>query len=209
MRSHLVVVALVALVTLVGCAADDGGSAGPDGAAGCPLDESIAAVGAQPALKAQRCNVPGSMGARKWYRLSATLPGTTDVVQLELYDQAGPFAGGAVHTGTFPIETDVATCGVCLRAVGDKGAPTETAYFGTGGTVNITAIGTDGAPISAALNDATLVEVDANQAPVSGGCTTSIASLQIDGTVMEVGGSGGGGGGGTGGSGSCATTVGD
>lgn len=205
MRSHLVI---VVLVTLVGCGGDAGGSAGPDGASGCPLDESIAAIGAQPALKAQRCNYPGSMGTRKWYRLSATLPGTTDVVQLELYDQAGPFAGGAVHTGTFPVETDVATCGVCLRAVGDKGAPTAKEYFGTGGMVNITAIGADGAAISATLSDATLAEVDANHAPVSGGCTTSIASLQIDGTVMDVGGSGGGGGGG-GGAGSCPTTVGD
>ena len=214
MRIYLSI-ALAGSVALLGCSGDGvdqpgtpDAPGGTDAAAACPLDASIADLGTLSALKAQRCNVAGSMGTRKWYRLSATLPGTSDVVQLELYDQAGAFSGSTVHTGSFPIETDFATCGVCLRALGDKGTATAKEYFGTGGMVNITAIGANGASISATITDATLGQVDANHALVSGGCTATIASVQIDGTVMDVGGSGGGGGGG-GGTGSCPTTVGD
>src|SRR5262245_20852573 len=84
------------------------------------------------ALKAQRCNVPGSMGSKNWYRLSATLPGSTDVVQLELWPERGAFRGSAVRPGTFTIGGDdlsFATCGVCLRAMADKGTELQREYF--------------------------------------------------------------------------------
>src|SRR6185436_2961053 len=112
------------------------------------------------------------------------------VVQLELWPNTGAFAAGAVTTGTFPVETNFTGCGVCLRAIGDKGAATQKEYFGTGGSVTISAVGAAGAPISATINNATLAEVDAQHAKVANGCTTSIAHVKVDGTVMDVGGGG-------------------
>jgi hypothetical protein len=192
------------LIGALGCSG--GGTSTPKV---CPITEALSDAGTLPALKAQRCNVQGSMGTRKWYRLSATLPDAT-IVQLELYDAAGAFAGGTVRTGSFAVEPSFGSCGVCLRAIADKGMETETEYFGTGGTVNITALGTDGAPISATITAATFAEVDGDHAPVTSGCTGSLASVKIDGIVMDHFGAGGGGGGGGGsGAGNCELTVGD
>lgn len=192
------------LVAMVGCS--DSGTAEPKV---CPVDEAIPDAGTLTALAADRCNVSGSMGLRKWYRLAATLPDGA-IVQVELFDGAGAFVGGSVRAGTFPVETSFGSCGVCLRAIGDKGMETETEYFGTGGTVNITAIGIGGAPISASVTGATFAEVDADHVAVGGGCTASLAGVKIDGVLVERGGTGGGGGGGGGtGTGTCPATVGD
>jgi hypothetical protein len=157
----------------------------------CSLPATTPDTGMLTATKAQRCNVPGTMGQSHWYRLAATLPsGATDFVQLELWDNTGAFAGTTVHTGTFTISgVDAAynTCGVCGRGMGDKGAATQKEYFATGGTVNVTAVGTGGAPFSATLTNLMLVEVDpTTHAPVTGGCTASIASTQVTGTEMDV-----------------------
>jgi len=172
-----------------------------------PFPEATLDAGALSAHKAQRCNVSGSMGQRKWYRLSAMLAGTTDVVQLELYDGAGAFAGGTVRTGSFPVDVSDAPCGVCLRALGDKGEPTETEYVATSGMVTITALGADGQPISATITGATFAELGVDATPPNVPCTATLGSITIDGTVMDVGGSGGGGGGG--GGGQCPATIGD
>jgi hypothetical protein len=191
----------ILLLLVVGCVDDAGEKS-------CPMAPT-ADVGTVAASAAQRCNVPGSMGTRKWYRLAATLP-AGDIVQLELYDQAGAFAGGTVTTGTFPVEPDAGACGVCLRALGDKGGDDETEYVGTGGTVTITAIGTNGAPIAATITDATFAQVDPGGALVGGGCTAELARVTVEGIVVDVGG-GGTGGGGTGGTGtsSCPTSIGE
>jgi hypothetical protein len=188
---------------------DDGG--GDDGAtlpdAGptskvCSMPDSVADAGDLAALKAQQCNVPGTQGAQKYYRLSATLPGSTDVVQLELWDNRGPFAGGVVRTGTFPVDTSFATCGVCLRALGDKGLATQKEYFASAGSVEITAIGAGGAPIAAIITSATLAEVNpTTHAAVASGCSSSVTRVKVAGTVVATGGGGGGGG--------CPTTIGD
>lgn len=192
------------LVGLVGCA--DDGTTTPKT---CSMPDDTGDAGTLTALYAQRCNVPNSMGARKWYRMAATLPGTTNVVQVELYDNAGPFSGGSVRAGTFPVDPDPVTCGVCVRALGDKGGETEMEYFATGGTVTISAFGAPGTAFSAEVADLALEQVDAH-ALVEGGCTAYVAGAQLDGTLADHGGMGGGGGGsGGGGTGACATTVGD
>lgn len=179
--------------------------------ANCPLPDNQADLGTLPALKAQRCNVSGSQGARKWYRLSATMA-NGDIVQIELWPYHGPFTA-AVTTGSFPIETDYNTCGVCLRAIGDKGLASAKEYFGTAGMINITALGAAGQPIAATITTGAAAEVNpTNHAKITNGCTTTIASVKIEGTVVDVGGTGtggGGGGGGGGGSSSCPATVGD
>jgi hypothetical protein len=202
----------VSLVLLTACTAGDDPSSGVDApaSAGCPLPDSTGDAGTQSALKAQMCDVPMSHGMSHWYRLSATLD-TGDIVQLELWPNLGAFSAGPVTTGTFPIETSPSTCGVCLRAIGDKGTATQKEYFGSGGMVNITALGADTQPISATITNATLVEINAtSHVAIPSGCASSLAHIEVDGTVMYVHGTGGGGGGGGGaGTGACPTTVGD
>ena len=195
---------VLAGVSLLGCADDGDGTPRT-----CSLPDT-ADTGAVSALFAQRCDVPGSMGARKWYRMAATLPGTTNVVQIELYDNAGPFVGGTVRIGTFPVDADPVTCGVCVRALGDKGGANEMEYFATGGTVTISALGAAGAAFSAEVADLALEQIDGDHVLVAGGCTAAVAGARLDGTMVDRGGMGGGGGGGGGGGmGACATTVGD
>jgi hypothetical protein len=160
------------------------------------------------AAKAQMCNVNGSMGMVHWYKLSAALPGSMSYVQVELWDKTGAFGSAAVHTGSFAIDTNPASCGVCVRGLGNKGASGAKEYFATSGMVSVTAVGGDGQPFSATLSNIAFAEVDAAHNVVATGCTATLAAARIDGTVMQVGGTGGGGGGGNG-SGQCATTVGD
>src|SRR5687767_12225999 len=153
---------LVVPVALVGCAANppgggddqpagpDAGPGGTDGPVGkaCALAESMPDTGALTATKTQRCNVPNTMGTRKWYRMFASIPNSPmDIVQLELWDGQGAFAGGVVRTGTFQLtgaELSYTTCGVCVRAVGDKGVNGTKLYFATGGTVEVSSVGLGG-----------------------------------------------------------------
>ncbi|HEX3763806.1 MAG TPA: hypothetical protein VHW23_34155 [Kofleriaceae bacterium] len=175
----------------------------------CPLPMTTADAGMLNAVKTQLCNYPGSMGAQHWYRVFATLPGSTmNYVQLELYDKFGVFANGTVHTGTFTVDPDPSNCGVCVRGMGDKGAGDAKEYFATTGTVNITAVGAAGTTLSATMSNLGFVELDTSRKPVSGGCTAAVTAGQISGMVMQVGGTGGGGGGG-GGGGMCLQTIGD
>ena len=177
----------------------------------CPMPMTSADAGALSAIKSQLCNVPMSGGAQHWYRLFATLPGsTTNYVQIELYDQVGAFAGGPVKTGTFPVDTNPQSCGVCVRGLGDKGGTDAMEYFATSGMVNVTMVGAAGTEIQATLSNVTFAEVDTNRAVMTSGCAATLAGAQLSGTVVQVGGTGGsGGGGGGGGGGSCPTTVGD
>jgi hypothetical protein len=216
MKTRALAWAPIALTFLVGCTVEIEGSDAVDNppaetpppsnppvvtpppASTCSLVASVPDSGDLLALKANQCNVPGSQGARKWYRLSATLPGTTDVVQLELWDNLGPFVGGVVRADTFTItgaDANPATCGVCVRALGDKGATTTTQeFFATGGTVQVTQVGGNGQPIAATLSNITFAQLDpTTKAPVSGGCSSSLVRVQVSGTVVAVGGGGNGG----------------
>jgi hypothetical protein len=163
------------------------------------------------ALAAQRCNVPSSMGSKNWYRLSAMLPDGDEVVQVELWPDRGAFRGGPVQPGTYQLtadDLDFATCGICLRALGDQGLPTEREYFAVAGTVEVSAVApTAGAPFVATIVEASFAEVGSDHAAVASGCTLDLAHAQISGSVVLMGGTGGGGGGG--GAAGCPTTVGD
>jgi hypothetical protein len=185
------------------------GSGSASGADACPLATTLGDLGSQMAWKANRCNVPGSGGTKKWYRLSAAVPGSAgDYIQLDLWPNLGAYPG-AVTTGEHAIagnDTDYVNCGVCGRAVGDKGAATVKEYFAHGGTVNVTSITTT---LSATLTNLSLVEVNlTSQQPIANGCAAMLTNIAISGTIVDVGGTGGGGGGG-GGGGSCPERVGD
>src|SRR5262245_24795915 len=83
-------------------------------------------------------------------------PWPGDIVQVELYANRGPFQGGAVIAGTYPVGKNPTNCGVCLRALGDKGTPDVKEYFGTGGMIKIDAVGGNGQPISATVDMGTM-----------------------------------------------------
>ncbi len=200
---------LLLCVTLgvAACSDDD-----PSGGATCNLESFSGEPTTLTALKANYCNVPGSMGQRKYYRLSATLPGTSDVVEVDLFDNLGAFKGGVVRVGTFQITGDDAafsTCGVCVRALGDKGTAEQQEFFAVAGTVEITELGTNGQPISASLSDLRFVPVDNTTREVlSSDCEVQVTGVKVSGTVVALG-MGGGGGGGGGGGNNCPTVIGD
>jgi hypothetical protein len=173
----------------------------------CSLPETSTDAGALAAAKAQQCNVPMSGGLKKWYRVAAPLTGSMDFIQIELWDGRGAFAAGAgtVAVGTYQLtgaELDPATCGICVRGLGDKGAATQKEYFATSGQVVVTSVGGAGAAVSVTLTNARFQEIDAAKAAVSGGCTAPVSNAKIDGTIVVAGGGGGGGG-------NCPATIGD
>jgi hypothetical protein len=205
----------LAAAVLVGCASEggEGERLDPADPGVCSLSSDMDDAGDVAALKANSCNVPMSMGQRKWYRMSATVPGTGDVVQLELWDNLGAFKGGVVRAGTFELAGDDASllsCGVCVRAIGDKGTPEEQEYFATSGTVVVTSVGGAGTAFVATISNATFEQLDAvSKKPVAEGCASSLAEIKVSGTVVAMGGGGGGGGGGSGGGNNCPLVIGD
>ena len=208
---HLLLIACIS----AGCAGEAPEDMNPDpGGGSCPMPATTADAGALVASKTQMCNVPNTQGMAHWYRIAATLPGTMNYVQVELWDKTGAFGTGTVHTGQFTIagaDADLATCGVCVRGLGDKGGANQKEYIATGGSVNVMAVGGNGAPMTVALSNISFVEVDATaHKPVASGCASTVAGAKLDGTVVQMGGGGGsGGGGGGGGGGMCPQTVGD
>jgi hypothetical protein len=171
----------------------------------CSLDSQTAAQTFN-AVMAQECNVAGSQGAKHWYRGFGQLPGDMEYVQLELWDGKGAFTGTTAAPGTYTISGSDAsfdTCGVCVRALGGKGGTSPTEYFATGGTVDVTAVGS--ASFAATLSDLSFVEVDpTSHAVVPSGCTANLAMVGLSGSVTVLAGGGGGGGGG-----GCPATIGD
>lgn len=198
---------------LVACGTESGAPEGPGPDLVCALSDDMESAGDVTALKANSCNVPMSMGQRKWYRLSATVPGTGDVVQLELWDNLGPFKGGVVRAGTFEIKGDDASltsCGVCVRALGDKGTEGAQEFFATSGVVEVESVGGNGTAFVATIRDITFEQVDTvSKAVVSDGCASSLTEIKVSGTVVAMGGNGGGGGGGGGGRNNCPLIIGD
>jgi hypothetical protein len=216
LRSRVMFVAVPLAAAWFGttaCGTDDDGAPDPPDPSSCTLAAELADAGDLLALKANQCNVPMSQGQRKWYRLSATLPGTTDIVELNLWDNLGAFKGGKIRLGTFPIsgeETSFTTCGVCVRALGDKGTAEQQEFLANGGTVEITALGVNNEPISATLSNLTFAQVDnATRVPVPSGCTSTLARIKMSGTVVALGMGGGNGGGGGMGGNNCPTVIGD
>jgi hypothetical protein len=208
---------LALAVLPVGCASEGAEETPPDDPSGgvCSLSDNMNDAGDLAALKANSCNVPMSMGQRKWYRLSARVPGTDDVVQLELWDNLGAFKGGVVRAGTFPLSGDDAalgTCGVCVRALGGKGTTEEQEFFATSGTVEVTAVGGSGTEFNAVISNVTFEQLDTTDTKKklkANGCASALARVHLTGTVVAMGGGGGGGGGGSGGGNNCPLVIGD
>ena len=177
---------------------DGGGGGGPDsgGSATCKVPPSTGDLGAMTPGATEQRNQPGSQGTRKLYRTYVDVGG--DRFQIELWDQTGAFAGTTVHTGTFPLtgaDADWNQCGVCAIAVGDTTQP----FIGTAGSVTVTAVGGPGTTLAVSMDGVTFSEVDPTTfALESGGCSGTLAGVDLSGTIVFVDGGGGGGGGGGG-----------
>jgi len=147
-------------------------------------------------------NQPGSMGARQVHRMFAAIDGTeTGLLQVELWDDRGVFAGAIGTTGTFTIEgaeTDPDTCGVCVFLIGEHLSDGSVATFlAQSGTVTIDQLS---GTMSGSVADLTFTEVGLYNEAL-GACDASLdgASFSAPITIVSGGGGGGGGGSGTGG----------
>ena len=225
MRHVLLIACLSASVAGFGCTSgsdsgDGGGSGSGSGSgsmmgsgsgsqqASCPIAATTADTGALAATKALLCNQPGSMGKEHWYKVAAPMTGTMNYIEVDLYDDTGNMKG-KVAPGMYAVESNLDTCGVCVRGLGDKGAAGQKEYIATSGMVNVTAVGTAGQPITVSLSNVVFKEIGTDHAVVANGCSAAVTTGSLSGSVVQMGGTGGGGGGGGGGAGACSTTVGD
>jgi hypothetical protein len=209
MRSTLIAAAALSALALTGCTV--GGSSpnmnnnpdagpgpsvdAPAGGGGCALAPTIGTIGA---VTVELHNQPGSMGQRQFYILTASLSSDpSDKLELQLWGQTGAFSG-AVATGTYPItgaETQYASCGACAFALGDTTKPTSQLYLASAGTINVTALGAVGQPVTVQLTGVTFGQLDATTHTAGGGgCHATAASLTLTGTLLDKTSGGGGGG---------------
>jgi hypothetical protein len=161
---------------------DAGGDPGacdtPSSFAGGALGEPLAQRGDQgEKLPANVYSVGGLLDASE----------SPDVLQIELWDNYGAFAGGAVTPGTYTLagaELTIESCGVCVSLFADIASETGRGYFATGGTVTIDSLSPN---LKGSVANLTLVEWDVNtDAPVANGCSTAIPAATFDAVVEQV-----------------------
>jgi hypothetical protein len=218
---HLGVVRFALLVVLVGCAARLGGGTteesglNPDAAVVKVPDAAQQLPDAPSGVADNSCGVASTQGnlgnltgqagvatqgttTAKVYFVGASTSltatqATPDVLQVELWDGYGVFAGGAARTGTFSItgdETDYDTCGVCVLTLANVTNNTPTKMlFATSGTVTVTTIGTAaGQTTQVTVSNASFVETvnvtDQGYQPVTGSnCPSPISNAGLSGTI--------------------------
>lgn len=131
--------------------------------------------------------------------VSAATPATAaqaapDVIVVQLWDNYGPFAGGAARTGTFQLtgtELDYDTCGVCVLQLANVANNTPAKLlFATAGTVTVTSVGTTaGQTIQLSISNASFVEIvedtiNGGYRSVAGStCTSPITNVVLSGTI--------------------------
>ncbi len=213
-------VTAAALWVLPACGGDDddddgvslvdsgpGGSTGEDGSAGgCPVDESLGALGPISMAQAQHFAQPAAPGqaqdpAIRYLTVGANVSGGAqpfDLLYIELWDNFGTFGGGQLAAGDFPIEgseTSAALCGVCVYVLGDAqevGGSFQfaTRYAATGGSVSIESAGTRAGNditgnYTGSATGLTLVEINEQGTPIAGGCETAVDSVSWDAPITS------------------------
>ena len=154
----------------------------------CTLADQMGDLGDLPAMGI-RHNQPGSKGAAQFDALIADVPGTHTRIQLELWDGQGVFIDGFAHAGTYPIqgtESLYATCGVCLRAIGEFFQPDAEFYAAGNGTVTIDRLGDPGTPFAAHADLAIYYETNSFGDRLMDGCRAHLASVRLSGTLVLV-----------------------
>ena len=176
-------------------ACDDGNTVAADGCENdctltpgfCFADTSYLSAGA---LGGQIASVDTTNG---FTAVSGTLNADVDILNIQMYDGFGAFAGGVVAPGTYTITGDdlnYKTCGLCLFVrtnLSDypnsfAGTPTgDDGYYVTGGTVVISAVTPN---IVGTVADLTFehvtVAADYTSTPHADGCVSAITSASFD-----------------------------
>lgn len=164
-----------------GEAVDAGGA---DGAAvgDCPASLDYGAV----TLSAQSATGEGAANARANLDAIGDIDGVGQKDQLNvlMYSETGAF-GEILPTGTFEltgIETDFATCGLCVMLYAGVGVTIDDVYMPVGGTITITRYDPT---FQAQLSGVTMRHVDIDPttfatAPHADGCTSEIESATFD-----------------------------
>ena len=174
----------LSLIALLLAACSDSSSTPP------PVDAPVA-IDADPAAT---CLVPASFGeVGATTGTAGTVQGNTtmtvtldpgpprDTFFVKLVPGNGPFAGGPVTTGTFPItgvDTDYNDCGACTHVIADivAGSGPSKFYFADAGTLTISSL----SPLAGSAQNLRLVETDISTGtPVANGCTTTITSISF------------------------------
>lgn len=205
--------ALILATSLAACGGDDGGTVsaidarridgagGPDAAGGgCDLMGSATInpiTGAMPRFRAGTMN-PAIHSVTMGFGLGSEMP--PDALFIEFYNNYAPF-GTAMAPGQFTpmaytldsVQADYATCGICLimSANFDSGTSMGTQdYMPTGGTVTITTLQDQvGGQLDISLANVVMqhVTIDSSSGattPAADGCTFTIASAQVQGTLV-------------------------
>lgn len=129
--------------------------------------------------------------------LAAVIPrtdaqGAPDLIVVELWDDFGIFAGGAVRTGTFQLtgsETSYDTCGICVLQLANYANDTAAKLLlATSGTVTVTSVATAaGQTMQLSVSNASFVEIastDTGYQTVAGSsCPSPISNVGLTGTL--------------------------
>jgi len=202
--SALAPVALSLALAACGGSDDDGPVVvGPDAATSidapvAPCTISTPTFGAKGALTATATFAADTTDPRL-YKIAFTAPletgSPTDLFFFEVFTGYAPFGTTSAPTpaiaGTYPItgnQLQYADCSVCVTLASNGTADGwEDDFMATGGTVNITQIGTAvGQNLNVTFQNLTFEQVTFSQSqstPVGNGCVTSIASASFMGTL--------------------------
>ena len=169
-----------------GSVADAGGADGAS-ASGCPAALEFGAV----TLSSQRASGEGAANARANLDAIGDIDGgdRLDQINVLMYSDTGAF-GEILPTGTFElsgVESDFATCGLCVMLYAGVGASIDDVYMPTGGTITITRYDPT---FQAVLNDVTMRHVDIasgtfETTPSADGCTSHIESATFDVAIIN------------------------
>ena len=159
----------------------DGG--GPDEQGACGVPVSIADLGARTGQGYKE-----SENGSDFYELSVVVnPGPPDdVLWIGLFAGYGAFANGNPAPGTYTIAGDDASavnCGTCvLLDINATEESAERSLMAVSGQLTIEQVG---ATVSGRAENLILQEIDQmSGAPVSGGCSTSIASVTFSASIQ-------------------------
>ncbi len=161
-----------------------------DGDGDVDCDDSDCA--ADPACTAPTCTAEADYGAATLLNQVAEdalptaiagageLNADPDLIQVELYNGFGVFAGG-IAPGTYTLagdELNYSTCGACVRLFTE----TDDDYFATGGTITVTQVTPD---LVVDIADVTFehVDIDATtfvSTPHADGCLSAVTSASLD-----------------------------